>query len=174
MRPARLLPIITIFFIALILFPNLITAAQSFQLTIKNKLNVRSGPSTRYTILGTLAAGDVVDAIGRSLDSKWYVIAYQGGQGWIINAKANFVSVGGIIKTLPGVEAPPLPSRSSSAKPTTVPAESITAAGPTCPNIRATCTQLRSCDEAKACLAAGNGRLDRDNDGIPCESLCGG
>ncbi|MCI5134535.1 MAG: cold-shock protein [Candidatus Electrothrix sp. AW2] len=36
-----------------------------------------------------------------------------------------------------------------------------------------TCKEIKSCEEAKKELAAGNKRLDRDNDGIPCENLCG-
>ncbi len=42
-----------------------------------------------------------------------------------------------------------------------------------CPGLSYSCRSL-SCSEAYACLAAGNGSLDRDNDGIPCESVCGG
>lgn len=38
---------------------------------------------------------------------------------------------------------------------------------------RKTCGQMSSCAEARFHLQqCGNGRLDRDNDGVPCESLC--
>ncbi|MER8638684.1 excalibur calcium-binding domain-containing protein [Mesorhizobium sp. M1365] len=39
---------------------------------------------------------------------------------------------------------------------------------------RRTCRQISSCDEANWYLAncPGGGKLDRDKDGIPCESLC--
>ncbi|WP_312146033.1 MULTISPECIES: thermonuclease family protein [Stutzerimonas stutzeri subgroup] len=38
---------------------------------------------------------------------------------------------------------------------------------------RKTCGQMSSCTEARYHLEqCGNGRLDRDNDGIPCESIC--
>ena len=67
MRPSRLIPLIVVIFAALVILPNVIAAAQGFQLTMKNKLNVRSGPGTKYTILGTLAKGDVVDAIAPQL-----------------------------------------------------------------------------------------------------------
>lgn len=44
----------------------------------------------------------------------------------------------------------------------------------TCPSLAFTCSQLFTCSEAQACLAAGNFSLDPDSDGIPCEeSLCG-
>ncbi|MEQ8673115.1 MAG: SH3 domain-containing protein [Aggregatilineales bacterium] len=38
-----------------------------------------------------------------------------------------------------------------------------------CPSTGLSCEQLSSCDEAYACLNAGNFNLDPDNDGIPCE-----
>ncbi len=38
---------------------------------------------------------------------------------------------------------------------------------------RKTCGQMISCAEARYHLAqCGNGRLDRDNDGVPCEAIC--
>ena len=40
-------------------------------------------------------------------------------------------------------------------------------------SVRKTCGQMASCSEARFHLEqCGNGRLDRDNDGVPCESLC--
>jgi hypothetical protein len=39
--------------------------------------------------------------------------------------------------------------------------------------IRKTCNQMASCDEARFQLeSCNNRRLDRDGDGIPCESIC--
>lgn len=47
--------------------------------------------------------------------------------------------------------------------------------GVACPSTAFTCSQLFSCAEAQACLAAGNFTLDADNDGVPCEeNLCTG
>jgi Excalibur calcium-binding domain len=39
---------------------------------------------------------------------------------------------------------------------------------------RRTCSQIQSCEEAQWYLSncSWGGRLDRDNDGIPCESIC--
>ena len=41
---------------------------------------------------------------------------------------------------------------------------------------RKTCSKIDSCDEAMWYLAncSWGGKLDRDGDGRPCESLCGG
>lgn len=44
-----------------------------------------------------------------------------------------------------------------------------------CPSTAFNCNQLFTCDEAQACLEAGNFSLDPDGNGIPCEdTLCGG
>ena len=36
-----------------------------------------------------------------------------------------------------------------------------------------TCKSFSNCEEAVESLRSGNSRLDRDKDGVPCESLCG-
>jgi hypothetical protein len=36
------------------------------------------------------------------------------------------------------------------------------------------CKSFKTCEEAMKSFRAGNTKLDRDKDGIPCESLCGG
>lgn len=43
-----------------------------------------------------------------------------------------------------------------------------------CGSYPRTCGQMKSCAQAREALKCGNTRLDRDHDGIPCESLCGG
>ena len=35
------------------------------------------------------------------------------------------------------------------------------------------CSSFQNCAEAVASYKAGNTKLDRDKDGIPCESICG-
>ena len=37
----------------------------------------------------------------------------------------------------------------------------------------ARCSDYATCAEAVKAWKAGDGKLDRDNDGIPCEKLCG-
>lgn len=38
-----------------------------------------------------------------------------------------------------------------------------------------TCSQMNSCEEARFYLTqCGVSSLDRDKDGVPCESICGG
>ncbi len=43
-----------------------------------------------------------------------------------------------------------------------------------CKGLPRTCTQMASCEQAKQALKCGNKRLDRDKDGVPCESICPG
>lgn len=46
--------------------------------------------------------------------------------------------------------------------------------GAQCKGLPSTCGEMANCTQAKQALACGNKRLDRDNDGVPCESLCPG
>lgn len=41
-----------------------------------------------------------------------------------------------------------------------------------CSGLPRTCGKMANCAQARKALACGNGKLDRDNDGIPCESIC--
>lgn len=42
-----------------------------------------------------------------------------------------------------------------------------------CSGLPTRCSDMRDCAQAERALACGNSRLDRDDDGIPCESICG-
>ena len=64
---------------------------------------------------------------------------------------------------------PPWEFRHGGAKPT---ATTGPAATGTCGS-KKYCKQMSSCEEAKQYLACGVSSLDRDGDGVPCESLCG-
>ena len=46
--------------------------------------------------------------------------------------------------------------------------------GAQCKNLPSTCGQMVSCEQAKQALKCGNTRLDRDKDGVPCETICPG
>ena len=72
-------------------------------------INVRGGPSTvKYPIVGQLAPGDIVPALGVSPGHEWVQISYPGtvdGTGWVY---AIFVSIAG--GELRIVEPPPTPT----------------------------------------------------------------
>lgn len=44
--------------------------------------------------------------------------------------------------------------------------------GSQCKGLPRTCGQMVSCEQAKQALKCGNTKLDRGNDGVPCESIC--
>jgi len=46
--------------------------------------------------------------------------------------------------------------------------------GDQCKSLPRTCGQMANCEQAKQALKCGNTRLDRDKDGVPCESICPG
>ena len=84
-------------------------------------VNVRSGPSTDYPAFGSLAAGTALTVVGRNSTSTWYVVDYNGRQGWVANS---VVQVNGPCGALPFVADPPLPA-------TATPIPTSTPSGPT-------------------------------------------
>ena len=54
------------------------------------------------------------------------------------------------------------------------PVQTSTASNQDCSGLPRTCGQMSSCAQAQKALQCGNSRLDRDNDGVPCESICPG
>ncbi|WP_198331397.1 excalibur calcium-binding domain-containing protein [Psychrobacter aquimaris] len=48
------------------------------------------------------------------------------------------------------------------------------AGGSQCKGLPSTCGQMANCEQAKQALKCGNKQLDRDKDGVPCESICPG
>ncbi|WP_296206835.1 excalibur calcium-binding domain-containing protein [Psychrobacter sp. UBA3480] len=46
--------------------------------------------------------------------------------------------------------------------------------GAQCKGLPSTCGQMANCEQAKQALKCGYKRLDRDKDGVPCESICPG
>ncbi len=63
------------------------------RVTAPNGVNVRSGPGTNFPVLGTARFGLEGEIIGRSANSRWWVVAVPsapGGSGWV---SADFVAV---------------------------------------------------------------------------------
>ncbi len=46
------------------------------------------------------------------------------------------------------------------------------AGGSQCKGLPRVCTHMVSCEQAKQVLKCGNAKLDRDKDGVTCESIC--
>lgn len=90
--------------------PILVTATPNGVVltVITDFVNVRTGPSTAYTILGQLRRDQQVQLFGINAERTWYVINFQGGQAWVTGDRS-LVSVFGNPATLPVVQAPPSP-----------------------------------------------------------------
>ncbi len=70
-------------------------------------VNVRSGPGTNYGIIGTLQPGNFPTVSGISTDRGWYVINYNGQQGWVA---ASVSSLNGPCGNLATVQSPAAPA----------------------------------------------------------------
>lgn len=73
----------------------------------QDSINVRSGPSAKYDIIGVLIVGQTVPAKGRTPGGDWIQIFYPGvpdSTGWVYSP---LVDVSG---SLPIVEPPPTPT----------------------------------------------------------------
>lgn len=73
----------------------------------QDQINVRSGPSTDYPIVGVLIAGQRVPALGRSVGGDWVQIAYPGVEGGTAWVYSPLVTLEG---SPPLVEPPPTPT----------------------------------------------------------------
>jgi len=87
-------------------------------------LNVRTGPSTAYPVIGVLTQGDVVEVVGKNAtgpsinsgQSTWLQIAYNERQAWIAAA---YIDLTGSLAEVPEVAAPSLIAPTAAApKPT--------------------------------------------------------
>jgi hypothetical protein len=73
-----------------------------------------------------------------------------------------------VFQTIPGLtSATPTPGAGTVATST----GTTQSLGVACPSLAFTCSQL-TCQEARACLAAGNTSLDPEGNGVPCENVC--
>jgi hypothetical protein len=135
-----------------------------------NGAKLRSCPNRTCEVVASLLVGDQLIANG-AIDGEE---VEQGNKLWYrtqVNGQTLYAFSGILDSSAPSSAGGSASGGSSSSPTMSQPVLS----GGACPNISATCGQLNSCDEARACYAAGNTSLDgNDKDGIPCESLCGG
>lgn len=92
--------------------------------TLNQGLNVRGGPSTLFNPpIGSLAAGETVDVLGRTPAGDWLKIRYYNGDGWIA---AGFVTLSGDQTQVPVDPGPAIPTLTP-VPPTPVPATPVPA-----------------------------------------------
>lgn len=78
------------------------------RVTAPNGVNIRSGPGTNFPVLAVAPFGATGEIIGRSADSRWWVVAVAsapGGSGWV---SADFVAASNAAD-VPVIAAPPPP-----------------------------------------------------------------
>lgn len=121
-----------------------------------SRLNMRETPNAQAPVLKVLQRGTRVEA-GEKQDG-WVRVRVERMMGWV---SLDYVSAS------PPVE--PAPQRLVQS-PAPVRAQAETRSCPA----RKTCGQIQTCSEARFYLAncSWGYRLDGDNDGVPCESLC--
>lgn len=86
----------------------------------------------------------------------------------------NPFGTGSAAPTKSTVTTPVKKTTTTSQKKTTSSKTKSSSLGGSCGSYPRTCGQMKSCAQAREALKCGNTRLDRDHDGIPCESICGG
>ncbi len=85
-------------------------------------VNVRTGPSTAFGIIGTVARGAQFDISGRNVENTWYQFSCVGGQtGWIFSSLVN-VENANLITLAANIPATPVPPTATPVPPTPVPA----------------------------------------------------
>lgn len=99
--------------------PPLPPAPEFARLTAKINLNVRSGPSTQFEVVGMLPAGTSAEILGVSPDRLWWLIAFAyapGGTGWAVTDPQYGVPTNA--HNVPVVYSPPTPTFTPSVTPT--------------------------------------------------------
>jgi len=81
-----------------------LTASTSLFATANFLVNVRSGPSTQYTILGKARSGDAMDITGQLADGTWLRVNFNGQEGWVL---ASLFNPTGDVTTAPEAVAGP-------------------------------------------------------------------
>jgi len=81
-----------------------LTATTDLFVTSQFRVNVRSGPSTDYTIIGKLTPADSLDITGQNEANDWLRVNFNGQEGWVF---LNVVEVNGAIENAPVVEPGP-------------------------------------------------------------------
>lgn len=138
---------------------------------------MRADAKSTAKLVTTLARGtavvilDVVTGEKISGVDKWYKVNAGGKKGYMLSSLlTDRVPVAASSST---GNSGSNGGNNNSTTPASSPIPPVVRAGTGCGGAT-TCGQMASCEQAYACLNAGNGRLDRDNDGVPCESICPG
>ena len=154
--------------------PPPVVAMQAQVVYVRSTANLRSCAAQTCEKIAQLQVGDTVVATGtiqgeeiNAGHSSWYRVDYQGQALYVYGQLISVDAPTTVPVYVPPTAAP------VSLPPVSVPQPAGGSGGGSCPDIKASCGAL-TCDQAYACLAAGHSSLDRDHDGVPCESICSG
>lgn len=136
--------------------PPAIAAPLEIRFVTASSLNMRANPGTNAEIVGKISNGQQISVIEKG-DGWLLVQTAAGSRGWV---SEQYTSKD---RPAPVISRPTPLIQSSTAQ----------ASGLSC-SPRRTCSQISSCSAARWYLAncSWGGRLDRDNDGRPCEAMC--
>lgn len=141
---------------------------------VRSTANLRVCASRDCEQVWQLQSGDVLTATGSiqgevidAGNALWFRVEYAGRNLYIYSTLVSLSPPTAVPVYVPPTYPPIL------IPPTSPPISVPPGSGGGCPSLSANCSAL-TCDQAYACLAAGHSSLDRDHDGVPCESICGG
>ncbi|MBN1179806.1 MAG: SH3 domain-containing protein [Anaerolineae bacterium] len=100
--------------------PPTATPATPYVVVGADGVNVRTGPSTNYTLIGHLDPGAQASVSGRYND--WWQVVYNGGAGWVYGELVTPYNTDGVAQ----VQPPPAPT-AAPVPPTATPAPTATA-----------------------------------------------
>jgi hypothetical protein len=98
--------------------------SQSAQLVLNDVVNVRSGPGTTYSLLGSEQQGSTFRITGKNADGTWWQIDYKGSAGWVFG---QLVAVTGGEGVAVAQNIPPAPTAAPAPPPTNTPVPQPTA-----------------------------------------------
>lgn len=163
------------------------SSATSTVIYTTNAANARECPRLYCDVIVTLVAGEELDGVtlveGDAVENnnQWWQVAYNGQEVYVHTSLISQVegqtstTITTTVPSAPSNPAPtPVPAQPQQpvVQPT-APISPVPPSGAVCPSTSARCTEM-TCEQAYACLAAGNRTIDRDGDGVPCESICPG
>ena len=139
---------------------------------VRSTANLRICASRDCEQVWQLQSGDVITATGTiqgevidAGNALWFRVEYAGREVYIYSTLVSLSPPTAVPVYVPPTNPPILIPPTSAA--ISVPPSS----SGDCPSLSANCSAL-TCAQAYACLAAGHSGLDRDHDGVPCESIC--
>ncbi len=148
-------------------------------ITIRVRSNLRTSPViSRRTLIDTVPAGTVLHILATAHDDdgrQWYRAHWNGRQVFWAKWLPHSHACGSSGQSIPPPQQSATRSQSVARSQSATRSQSVARSQNnfSCGR-RKTCGQMSSCAEARFHFTqCGNGRLDGDNDGIPCEAICG-